>query len=71
MICGCPSVAKPGKGDEIGTIEAGKIADLLGINGDPIRDIGVIKDRTRLDIVMKGGEFIESRLIPSQVSKVA
>lgn len=60
-----------GMGDEIGTIEAGKIADLLVVNGDPIRDIGVLKDRTRFDVIMKGGEFIESRLTPAAVSKVA
>ncbi len=53
-----------GMGDEIGTIETGKIADLLVINGDPIRDIGVLEDRTKLDVVMKGGELIESRLVP-------
>ena len=60
-----------GMGDEIGTIEAGKIADLLVVNGDPIRDIGVLSDRTKLDVVMKGGEFVESRLVPAPVSKVA
>ncbi|HKD67108.1 MAG TPA: amidohydrolase family protein [Candidatus Binataceae bacterium] len=60
-----------GLGDEIGTIEAGKIADLLVVNGDPIRDIGVLRDRTKLDVVMKGGEFVESRLAPAPVSKVA
>jgi imidazolonepropionase-like amidohydrolase len=60
-----------GMGDEIGTIEAGRIADLLVVNGDPIRDIGVLKDRSKLEIIMKGGEFIESRLTPAPVSKVA
>lgn len=60
-----------GMGHEIGTIEAGTIADLLVVNGDPIRDIGVLKDRTRLDVIMKGGEFIESRLVPAPVAKVA
>jgi len=60
-----------GMGDEIGTIEAGKIADLLVVNGDPIRDIGVLSDRNKLDVVMKGGEFVESRLAPAPVSKVA
>jgi imidazolonepropionase-like amidohydrolase len=60
-----------GMGDEIGTIEAGKIADLLVVNGDPIRNIGVLSDRTKLDVVMKGGEFVESRLVPAPVSKVA
>jgi imidazolonepropionase-like amidohydrolase len=60
-----------GMGDEIGTIEAGKIADLLVVNGDPVRDIGVLRDRAKLDVVMKGGELVESKLVPAPVSKVA
>jgi imidazolonepropionase-like amidohydrolase len=60
-----------GLGDEIGTIEAGKIADLLVVNGDPVRDIGVLRDRTKLDVIMKGGQFVESKLAPAPVSKAA
>jgi hypothetical protein len=44
---------------------------LLVVNGDPMRDIGVLSDRTKLDVIMKGGEFVESRLAPVPVSKVA
>ena len=51
-----------GLGDQIGTIEAGKIADLLVVNGDPIRDIAVLQDRAKLEVVMKNGQFIESHL---------
>jgi imidazolonepropionase-like amidohydrolase len=52
-------------GKDLGTIEAGKIADLLVVNGDPIRDIAILQDRSKLDVVMKGGQFIESHLTPS------
>jgi imidazolonepropionase-like amidohydrolase len=52
-------------GKDLGTIEAGKIADLLVVNGDPIRDIAILQDRSKLDVVMKGGQFIESHLAPS------
>ncbi len=58
-------------GGEIGTIAAGKIADLLVINGDPVTDISVLRDRTRLDVIMKGGQFIESRLSPTASAKAA
>jgi imidazolonepropionase-like amidohydrolase len=44
------------------TIEEGKIADLLVISGDPSHDIGVLRDRARIDVVMKGGEFVISQL---------
>ena len=60
-----------GMGDEIGTIETGKIADLLVVNGDPVRDIGVLRDRSKLDVVMKGGQFVESKLASTPVSKAA
>jgi imidazolonepropionase-like amidohydrolase len=50
------------------TIEEGKIADLLVVNGDPSRDIGVLRDRNKLDVVMKGGQFIESHLSPGAAS---
>ena len=33
------------RGDELGTIEVGKLADLLVVDGDPVADIGCLKDR--------------------------
>jgi imidazolonepropionase-like amidohydrolase len=52
--------------DDLGTIEAGKLADLLVINGDPVRDITVLQNRANLDVVMKGGRFIECQLTPAR-----
>jgi imidazolonepropionase-like amidohydrolase len=40
---------------EIGTIEPGKLADLLVIDGDPLADITVLKDRGLLALIMQGG----------------
>ena len=57
-----------GLGDQLGTIEPGKIADLLVVNGDPIRDMAVLQDRGKLDVIMKGGQFVESRLTPTAAS---
>jgi imidazolonepropionase-like amidohydrolase len=51
-----------GMKDESGTIAAGKLADLLVVNGDPVADITVLQDRKNLDVVMKGGAFIECQL---------
>ena len=48
--------------DELGTIEAGKLADLLVVNGDPVKDIAVLQDRDNLDVVMKDGKFVECKL---------
>jgi imidazolonepropionase-like amidohydrolase len=43
--------------DRIGSIQAGKLADLVVVDGDPVKDIAVLQDRRRLS-VMKGGRFV-------------
>ena len=42
--------------DEIGTVEVGKRADLLVVDGDPLGDVGIIADRSRIWLVLKDGE---------------
>lgn len=39
---------------EVGTVEAGRIADLLLVDGDPVADIGVLQDRDRLTVIADG-----------------
>ena len=46
----CVDLAK-----ELGTIEAGKLADILVVDGDPLRNIAVLRDREKIKLVMKGG----------------
>jgi imidazolonepropionase-like amidohydrolase len=48
-----------GMGDELGTIEVGKFADLLIVDGDPSADIGVLREGVQ--IVMLDGEIIRDR----------
>jgi imidazolonepropionase-like amidohydrolase len=43
--------------DKIGTIEAGKFADLLVVDGNPLENITILEDRQRITHVMKGGRF--------------
>jgi imidazolonepropionase-like amidohydrolase len=47
--------------DRIGSVQAGKLADLVIVDGDPARDIAVLQDRRRLS-VMKGGRFVTRNL---------
>jgi imidazolonepropionase-like amidohydrolase len=41
-----------GWSDKLGTIEAGKWADIVAVNGDPLKDI---KELENVKFVMKGG----------------
>jgi imidazolonepropionase-like amidohydrolase len=45
-----------GVSEQIGTIEPGKCADIIAVNGDPLRDINVMD---QVVFVMKGGEVIK------------
>lgn len=51
-----------GRGQELGTLEAGKLADVLVVDGDPIKDIRVLQDRSRFIAVMQGGIVKAGRL---------
>ena len=51
------SAALLGWGDRIGTIEPGKLADIIAVDGDPLKDV---KDLERVRFVMKGGAIIKA-----------
>ncbi len=51
-----------GRLHELGTIEAGKLADLLVVEGDPSRDISVLTDRSNLKAIVKDGAFVKNAL---------
>ncbi len=51
-----------GLADQIGTLESGKVADLVAVPGDPLADVGAL---TRVDFVMKGGEVVRGAGIPA------
>ncbi|MGB9867603.1 MAG: amidohydrolase family protein [Bacillota bacterium] len=45
-----------GMGDKLGTLEAGKLADLIVVNGDPLADISCLKNPNNVRVVVKGGK---------------
>jgi imidazolonepropionase-like amidohydrolase len=49
-------------GDKIGTLEAGKLADLVVVNGDPLSDISMLQEEARIGMVVQGGEIVVNRL---------
>jgi imidazolonepropionase-like amidohydrolase len=48
--------------DKLGTIEEGKLADLLVVDGDPLEDITVLQDRKNLLAIVKDGQFVKDAL---------
>ena len=51
-----------GRADELGTLEAGKLADVLVVDGDVLADISALEDRARLLAVLQGGAVKAGRL---------
>ncbi|MBL8826050.1 MAG: amidohydrolase family protein [Planctomycetaceae bacterium] len=51
-----------GRGAELGTLEPGKLADVLVVDGDVLGDIRVLEDRSRFIAVMQGGIVKAGRL---------
>ena len=48
--------------DKLGSLEAGKLADLVVINGDPSKDIMLLADADNVRLVMIGGEIKKNTL---------
>ncbi|MFI7132172.1 amidohydrolase family protein [Nonomuraea sp. NPDC050153] len=48
-----------GTSHEVGTLEAGKLADLVITDADPLRDIHALADPAHIEIVMKAGTIVK------------
>ena len=49
---------------QVGALESGRLADILVIDGDPLADIGVLQDRTRIREIFLGGETVTLEINP-------
>lgn len=49
-----------GRAEELGQVRVGFLADLILVDGDPLRDIGILQDRDRLIAIMKDGAVHKS-----------
>jgi imidazolonepropionase-like amidohydrolase len=47
--------------DQIGTIEAGKLADLVVVDGDPLADIHILEDLNCIKAVFRDGSIVVNR----------
>jgi imidazolonepropionase-like amidohydrolase len=40
---------------DVGTLEPGKLADLLVVDGNPLEDMSLMEDKSNLLMIMQGG----------------
>jgi imidazolonepropionase-like amidohydrolase len=43
-----------------GTLEVGKRADILGVDGDPLSDIGVLQNKVQLAVIIRDGKTFKA-----------
>ncbi len=53
---------------EIGTIQPGKLADLVVVDGDPLQDITLLQDLQRIKLVFKEGQLCVDRRAEKPIS---
>jgi imidazolonepropionase-like amidohydrolase len=49
---------------DLGTIEQGRLADLVVVNGNPLTDVTLLLDPARIELVLKGGVVCADRRKP-------
>lgn len=49
-------------GGKVGTLEAGKFADVVVVDGDPLADITVLQDQDKIQMVIQGGRIFHNTL---------
>jgi imidazolonepropionase-like amidohydrolase len=55
-------------GKELGQIKAGYLADILLVDGNPLKDVRILQDKNRLLAIMKDGSFHKE---PHKIAKAA
>ncbi len=59
------------KGDELGQIKDGYLADLLLVDGDPLSNLAILRDPRKILAVMKDGVFYKKPEIATARSRWA
>ena len=46
---------------ELGTVEVGKLADIVAVKGDPLKNIACLQEKKNIQMVMKEGRIYADR----------
>ena len=57
--------------DRIGTLEAGKLADLIISTVDPLADMHALADNNKIALVIKDGQMVKNRLVDQPAGQAA
>ena len=49
-----------GMGNEIGTLEEGKLADIILVEGNPLDDIAILQDEQKIQVIIQGGKIVKN-----------
>ena len=52
-----------GQSDELGLIKAGYLADILVVDGNPLKDIKVLQNHGKLNVIMQDGKLHKNTVI--------
>lgn len=53
--------------DEIGTLEVGKVADVIAVKANPLGDIRVLQDSANVEVVVRGGRVLKRASVEARV----
>ena len=59
IVCGSDALARAlGWESWLGTLEPGKVADLVVVSGNPLRNMRLLADRRNIKLVLKNGQIV-------------
>jgi imidazolonepropionase-like amidohydrolase len=59
ITCGTRNAAFTVDADNVGTLEPGKWADVLVVDGDPLEDIRILQNKSAIHAVFKAGAAVD------------
>ena len=63
IICATKTNAElMGIDDNVGTLEPGKLADMIVVDGNPLDDITVFRDKTNVNLVIQSGRIVKGSI---------